>query len=175
MKALSNRFRQPFWLVTLISGTLTSLTLAGLLAIYGRTSQWQYLALGAITAAILLAHAAAWALARDWGRANRGIWLIAAAQVLSAVLAPLFMADYWMIGPFLLAIVPLEVGVGDRLRRMPVFVMLGLLGAAGMLAVDLLAQTPRLTVLADLPLAAALSVTVLTLHLAGLAFLLWRL
>src|SRR4029450_12434161 len=103
MQALTARFRAPFWIVTLASAALTLVTLVTLLVLGSQSGQRQYIALAAIAAAILLAHGVAWLLARRWSRFDLGSWLIAGSQIASAVLAPLFMADYWTIGPFLLA------------------------------------------------------------------------
>lgn len=172
--AFSVRFERPFWPVTLVSGALAVSTFAGLLVVYGLSGRWQFLALGGIVTLIIAAHGLAWWLARERDRFDLGIWLIAVAQILSAILAPLFMADYWIIGPFLLIVGLVEVGVADELRRMPLFAVLTLLGAAGMVAADLLAPFDRLTILADLPMALFLVVVLLGLHLAGLTFLLWR-
>jgi PAS domain S-box-containing protein len=175
MKALLIRFQQPFWSVTLVSGALALLTLASLLAMQADTRQWQYLALSGLVGMILLAHGVAWFIAHTRGRFDVGIWLIAAAQIASAVLAPLFMADYWIIGLFLLAVVPMEVGIVDRLQRISLFIVFSLLGAAVMIAIDLLDVPGRLTILTDLPSAALLALGLLGLHLTGLTFLLWRL
>ncbi len=174
-RLLRNLRQQPFWPATLVSGVLAALTFAALLILYGLTRQSAYLGLNGLVAAIGLAHGAAWWLARARNRFDQGIWLIAAAQIFSAMLAPLFMAEYWVIGIFLLAVVPIEVGVADRLRRMPLFAVFSLLGAAGMVATDLINLPGRVTILTDLPWTAILAVSLLALHIAGLTFLLWRL
>jgi signal transduction histidine kinase len=175
MSTLSLRFRRPFWPVTVVSGVLALLTLGTLLVVYSQTSQWQYLALSAVVTMILLAHGIAWGLARYRGRFELGIWLIVAVQILSAVLAPLFMADFSFLGLFLLAVVPIEMGIIDQPRRMPLFAVYTLLGAAAMVAIDLLGVPGRLTVLSQLSGAVFLALTLLALHITGLAFLLWRL
>jgi signal transduction histidine kinase len=175
MPTLSRRSRRPFWPVTLVSGVLALLTLGTLLVVYSQTNQWQYLALGGLVTVIVLAHVIAWGLARYRGRFELGIWLIVAAQILSSVLAPFFMADFSIIGLFLLAVVPIEMGIMDQPRRMPVFAVYTLLGAAAMVATDLLGFPGRLTVLSELPGAVLLALILLALHIAGLAFLLWHL
>jgi signal transduction histidine kinase len=166
---------------------LALLTAAILLVIYVQTRQpaapdgpprgpgWQYLALSGLAILIVLAHGIAWWLAGSRGRFELGIWLVAAAQIVAAMLAPLFMSDFWVIGLFLLAVVPIEVGVADRPRRMPAFVVLGLLGAAAMVGIDLLDLSSPLMVLSELRSAAFLAVSLLVLHAAGLSFLLWYL
>ena len=177
----------PFWLVTCLSGAIAAVTLLALLGLYALTRAWQYLPLAGLVALILAAHIAAWWLAR-FARARRydlGIWLIAVSQILSAALAPLFMTEYWIIGLFLLAAVPIEVGVADRrsVQRVPLVAVLSLIGAAGMIVVDLLAPPEpvlsevegRLTILADSPGTQFLAVALLALHLVGLGVLLWRL
>jgi signal transduction histidine kinase/DNA-binding response OmpR family regulator len=166
--------QRPFWLCTFISGGACIATLLVLLVAFARTAQWQYLALGAVTSMIVIAHLAAWRLALRHQRHDWGIRLIAAAHILSGILAPLFMADYLTIGLFLLAIVPFEVGLGDRLQRIPLFAVLALLGAAGMVAVDLLNLPQRLMILAELPGAAALAMTLLGLQITGLMLLIWH-
>jgi len=173
-KIANFRSQQPFWLGTFISGAACISTLAVLLLAYLRTAQWQYLALSAVVGMIVVAHGVAWWLAVKHERYDWGIRLIAAAHIFSGILAPLFMADYLMIGLFLLAIVPFEVGLGDRLQRIPVFAVLALLGAAGMVAVDLLNLPERLSILTDLPGAAALATALLILQIVGLLILLWR-
>ncbi len=175
----ARRSEYPFWLVTFLSGAIAAVTLLALLGLYALTGAWQYLPLAGLVALILAAHIAAWWLAR-FARARRydlGIWLIAVSQILSAVLAPLFMTEYWIIGLFLLVVVPIEVGVADRrsVQRVPLVAVLSLIGAAGMIVVDLLAPPDRLTILADLPGMRFLAVAFLALHLVGLAVLLWRL
>jgi signal transduction histidine kinase/DNA-binding response OmpR family regulator/HAMP domain-containing protein len=168
------RAQQPFWLGTFISGGSCLSTLTVLLVAYARTAQWQYLALSVIVGMIVLAHGIAWRLALKQERYDWGIRIIAAAHILSGILAPLFMADYLTIGLFLLAIVPFEVGLADRLQRIPLFAVLALLGAAGMVAVDLLNRPERLSILSDLPGAATLAIALLILQIVGLLLLLWR-
>ena len=56
LTTLSNRFRQTFWPVIFISGSLAGLALAVLLVVYGQTGQWQYLALAGIVGLIIVAH-----------------------------------------------------------------------------------------------------------------------
>jgi signal transduction histidine kinase/DNA-binding response OmpR family regulator/HAMP domain-containing protein len=174
MKRLPVRFQHTFWPVTLISGVLTLIASATLLVMYGQTGQWQYLALGGVAAIMMiLVHGIAWWLARSRDRFDLGIWLVAAVQILSAVLIALFVADYWLIGFFLLSIAPIEIGIVDQLRRMSLFVVFSLLGAAGMVAADLLTLPDRPAILTDHPGAVFLVVGLLTLYLAGLIFLLW--
>jgi signal transduction histidine kinase len=175
MPTLPLRFRRPFWPVTLVSGVLALLTLIVLLVVYSQTGQWQYLALGGVVTMIVLVHGVAWGLARYRGHFELGIWLIVAVQILSAVLSPLFMADFSFLGLFLLAVIPIETAIADQPRRMPVFAVYTLLGAAAMVATDLLGFPGRLTVLSELSGAVLLALTLLALHIAGLAFLLWHL
>jgi signal transduction histidine kinase/DNA-binding response OmpR family regulator len=165
--------RQPFWPATLISGGLTLLTLAVLLVIYGQTGPWQYLALAGVTAVIVVAHALSWGVLYWKGQFNLAIWLIAVTQILSVVVVPIFIADYWLLGPFLLMVVLVEMGVADQLKRIPLFIVGSLLGAAGMLAADLLAPADRLLILTDLPGALILAIVLLTVLLATQLGLLW--
>jgi signal transduction histidine kinase/HAMP domain-containing protein len=175
MTTLSRRFQRPFWPVSLVTGILALITLVILLVVYGQTHEWQYLALSGLGSTILLAHGLAWRLARASGRCDLAIWLIAASQILVSVLAPLFMADFWIIGLFLLVGVPIELGVADQPRRMPIFAIVTSLAAAGMVATDLLDVPGRLKILVELPGAVFLSLGLLILHGSGLSFLLWRL
>ena len=136
----TRRFGHPFWAVTFLSGAIAIATLLALLGLYALTGEWQYLPLAGLVALILAAHIAAWWLASARRRYGLGIWLIAVSQILSAVLSPLFMTEYWLIGLFLLVAVPIEVGVADTrsFRRVPLVAVLSLIGAAGMIVVDLL-------------------------------------
>jgi serine phosphatase RsbU (regulator of sigma subunit) len=171
----SIRFRQPFWPVTLISGIAAGLITVLLGVMYSLTGQWQYLALVGIAGITLLAHGLAWGLARSRHRLELGLWLIAATQILGAVLIPLFLADFWLIGLMLLVVVPLGVGVADQPRRMPLFAIFVLFGAAAMVGVDLLARPDRLTVLTAQPWLLYLAAGWIVLQMVGLAFLLWYL
>jgi signal transduction histidine kinase len=175
MTPFSHRFQRPFWPVSLVTGVLAFITLVILLVVYGQTDKWQYLVLSGLGSIILLAHGLAWGLAHAWGRFDLAIWIIAASQIVVSVLAPLFMADFWIIGLFLLLLVPIELGVADQPRRLPAFAIVTSLAAAGMVGVDLLDVPGRLRILVELPSAVFLSVGLLILHGSGLSFLLWRL
>jgi signal transduction histidine kinase len=157
----------------LLSFSLALLTLALLLIARGMTGHSQYLLLCLPVALILGAHIVAWWLAIARDRYTAAIWVIAGAQIVSAILAPLVMDDYWVFGLVLLAAVPLEIAVADRLQRIPTAAALTLFGAAAMLAVDLLDLPARLTVSSDLPGATPLAVLLLIAHLLGLTALLW--
>jgi signal transduction histidine kinase len=169
--------QHPFWPVTQLSGLLAAVAAPWLLVWYLQTRLWPHLALSGLALLVFGAHAVAWWLARAAGPGaySRSLWLIASAQALSALVAPLFMADYWVIGLFLLAAVPLEVGAADELRRIPLMVVYALLAAAGMVAIDLLAGPDRVALLATAPGGIVLAVVLFAVHLAGMAWLLWRL
>jgi hypothetical protein len=174
MKVLAARSPHPFWPVTLLSGGAATLACAALLVAYLRLGRWQYLALGGLALLVALAHGVAWWLARARGQGGRALWLIAAAQILGAVLAPLVVADLWSLGLLLLAVVPLEVGAVDHPRRMPLSAVFALLGAAAMIAVDLASLPARVALLSDVPRAAPLVTGLVALHAVGLALVLWR-
>jgi signal transduction histidine kinase/CheY-like chemotaxis protein/HPt (histidine-containing phosphotransfer) domain-containing protein len=174
VKAEPLRAEHPFWPVTLVSGAVTLLALGLAGALYLETGQWQALALGGAAAALLPAHAAAWWLARGRGRPQLGIRVLAAAQIGAVALCPLFVADCWVFGLLLLALVPLQVGVVDSWRSLPAFAVLALLAAAAMLGLDLLALPERPSVPAVLPGAVLPAIAVGALLLAGLAGLWWR-
>jgi signal transduction histidine kinase len=166
-------FRHPFWPVTLITGAAAFTAVVVLLALYGRSGQGQYLALAGLAGAIFLAHGLAWWLAYTRENYRLGIWLIASVEILSTVLVPLFLADYWLIGFIQLASVPLAVGIADQPRSIPRAAVFALLGAAAMLAVDLLVTGPRLDVLSVQPALALAGVILLILQFIFLTFLLW--
>ena len=166
-------FRHPFWPVTLITGAAAFTAVVVLLALYGRSGQGQYLALAGLAGAIFLAHGLAWWLAYTRENYRLGIWLIASVEILSTVLVPLFLADYWLIGFIQLASVPLAVGIADQPRSIPRAAVFALLGAAAMLAVDLLVTGPRLDVLSVQPALALAGVILLVLQFIFLTFLLW--
>ncbi|RPI29569.1 MAG: hypothetical protein EHM70_15560, partial [Chloroflexota bacterium] len=169
------RFQQPFWIVTIVSGFLALASGVFFLAIYMNTRTWHYLAILALVVMVLVAHGVAWWLALARERTTIGIWLIAGAQILSAVAAPALFDDYWIVGVLLLSVVPLEVGIADKLRYMPVSIVFVLLASACMLAIDLVDLPSRLTIFVDQPQAIFLAILFLTLHIGGLIFLLWRL
>lgn len=164
--------RQPFWIVTLASTIPPIVATLILLLLYWQTPDWQYAALAGIAGGITLIHGAAWFIAWKWSHVDFATWLIATTQVLSAVAAPLFMTDYWLIGPFLLAAVPIQIGISDQLRRMPMFVVFTLFGAAGMLAVDLLALSDRIAIFGQ-PIVKVLVIALSMLSIITLCFLLW--
>ena len=168
------RFEQPFWLVILVSGVATIFALVLALVGYAGNGQWQFLILAGMAALVLLVHGLAWWLGRVRADFLLAIWLVAAAQIIGAILVPLFVADYWVIGLCLLSIAPLEIGVVDRLRRIPQVFVLSLLGAAGMVAIDLIAPSGRPTIAADHPLLVFLILGLLMLYLFGMAVLLWQ-
>lgn len=169
------RAQHPFWPVTLVSGLMATLSLFYLLGGYWIIKDWRYLSLAGLAGLILLAHTLGRRLAGKLGRFDYGIWLITAVQILTAVLAPLWMADYWLVGVFLLATVPIEIGVADHVKRMPLFIFFSLLGAAAMVALDLLDLTGRVTVFSDLPGAVWLILVFFVLQVGGLTYLLLRL
>ncbi len=139
------------------------------------TGQSQYAALAAITATILATNLAALLLARRQDRAGPAIWLIAVSQLVGAVAVSFVVADVWLLGLFLLAIVPLEIATADRPQRIPLATILALLGAASLVGVELLDPPGRLPLFAEEPGVMALPAVVLIAHSASLAFLFWRL
>ncbi len=140
-----------------------------------QTGQSQYAALAAITAAILATHLAALLLARRQDRGGPGIWLIAVSQLVGAVAVSFVVADLWLFGLFLLAIVPLEIATADRPQRIPLATILALLGAASLVGVELLDPPGRLLLFAEEPGVMGLPAVVLIAHSTSLAFLFWRL
>ena len=167
------RIRHPFWPVTLITGAAAFIAVVALLILYGRFGPGQYLALAGLAGIIFLAHCLAWWLAHARENHRLGIWLIASVEIACTVLVPLFLADYWIIGFIQLASVPLAVGIADQPRSIPRAAVLALLGAAGMLAVDLLTTGARLNILSVQPALALAGVILLVAQFVLLIFLLW--
>jgi signal transduction histidine kinase len=164
----------PFWPVAAVSGALAALALLALLIAFALTRQLQTLAMAGLSGLVLAMHGVSLSLALR-GRFAHATWLIAAFQVLATVLTALLADDYWMIGLLLLAIVPVEVGVADKLGRMPVAIVFSLLGAAMMLGLDLASPGARIPINSLFPYTRLLMLGFLALHLIGLGFLLWRL
>lgn len=165
------RFQQPFWLVTFLSGGF-ALLVTILLAMHSSPGR-AWLALLGVAGGIVLAHGVAWWQANARQRFRFGLGLIVTTQILGAVVLPLFVADAWVIGVVLLICVPLEIGVIDQLRRMPLFALLALFSAALVVGFDLLAVPGRLPILTSVPSALWMVGGLIGLHLIGLIFLLW--
>jgi signal transduction histidine kinase/HAMP domain-containing protein len=154
---------------------IAAATAGAALALVGYTAEGdaRYLAGIAIMLAVVVVAIVALVMAprRGW----RVAWIIAAAQLAGGVAITFMVADIWLLGLFLIAIVPLEVAVADRPQRIPLAIIGALLGAASMVAVELLDPAGRLTVLADRPATMALPGGILLAHAASLAVLLWHL
>ncbi len=149
--------------------------LVALIAIGGTDDGGQRLALLLGVALLTLgAHVLA-VLTHRRHRPDRGVWWIAAAQLVGALLATLLVADLWLLELFLLGIIPLQVAVADRPRRIPLAIIVALLGVAGMVAVDLVDPPGRLTPFADRPDLMLVPAAVLAAHVVGLAMVLWHL
>ncbi|CAM2064821.1 Histidine kinase [Sulfidibacter corallicola] len=165
--------RHPFYpvaaLATIATATSLALMIVGLL----RTGDRQYAWLLAGTGLMAAGHTLSWLLALRHRKHRVAIWWLAGSQVIHAVTAPLFMADYLHIAPFLLLMVPLEVCIADRLRRIPSALGLMLAGAIVMIAVDLVAMPNRRSVLTDFPGAHALAIPLFTMHLILLGWMVW--
>jgi signal transduction histidine kinase/HAMP domain-containing protein len=131
--------------------------------------------LGGVTVAVLGAHLIATLVTRRRRRPDRGTWAIAGAQLVGALVATLLVADLWILELFLLGIIPLQIAVADRPRRIPLAIIVALLGVAGMVAVDLFDPPGRLTVFADRPDLMLVPGSVLAAHVAALAIVLWQL
>jgi signal transduction histidine kinase len=175
MSAQRLHIQHPFWPVTTVSGLLGVLALLFLLGLFALNRDRSSLALAGLAGLVVAAHILGRRLAGERERFDLGIWVIAAAQILSAALAPLFLSEFWLLGALLLALVPVEVGVADQVKRMPLFVVFSLLGAAAMVAIDLLDLPGRQGVFSGFPRAIYLGAAFLALHLAGLFTLLWKL
>ncbi|HLA43904.1 MAG TPA: ATP-binding protein, partial [Aggregatilineales bacterium] len=74
----------------------------------------------------------------------------------------------------MLMVVPIEVGIADRLRRIPIFLVLGFFGASGMIAADLWSDYERINFLKNLGIASIVAVVALMLQIIVMFFLLWK-
>ena len=97
------------------------------------------------------------------------------AQLVGALAATLLVADLWIIGLSLLLVVPLQIAIADRPRRIPLAIILALLGVAGMVALDLLDPPGRLTLFAERSDLMVVPAAVMVTHIVGLSVLLWQL
>ena len=166
---------RPFWMVAALAVASVAFFVALALFGYLLTQEGAFVALAGIATAVLASHGAAILLARRRGQTDRATWIIAAGQVVGGLGAALVVADFWLVGLFFLAIVPLEIAIADRPQRIPLATILALLGAAGMVGVDLLAPTGRLTLFVDRPATILLPASGLVVHVASLVIILWRL
>ncbi|HLA43072.1 MAG TPA: hypothetical protein VJZ27_06535, partial [Aggregatilineales bacterium] len=126
--------RQPFRAFFLISTAIALTISVGLLSAYFSRNEWQLLAVAGIAVGVVAVHGIAWGLVRIKEQREVAVWLIATAQILGIILAALFLSEFWYIGALMLMVVPIEVGIADRLRRIPIFLVLGFFGASGMIA-----------------------------------------
>jgi signal transduction histidine kinase len=140
---------------------------------FGVEGDARYIALVAIMLAVVAVAAVALVMAprRGW----RAAWIIAVAQIAGGLAITFVVAEIWLLGLFLIAIVPLEVAVADRPQRIPMAIIVSLLGAASMVGVELMDPAGRITVLADRPATMALPGAILLGHAGSLAVLLWHL
>ncbi len=173
MQRLSLQSRRAFWPVTLISGILTFSSFLLLLLAYWFTNQWQYLLVTGLIGLMALGHVVAWWIGYWQQQFAIAIWLIMLVKILTSALVPLFIADYWLLGLLLLAIVSLEVGLGYKPDQLPLATVIALLGGILMLAIDLLGFPDRVLGFQQLPQLYFLAIGFLMFHIISLAFLLW--
>lgn len=140
-----------------------------------RSDDQRFVVLAGVAAAVLAVHVLAFVVARRQGRPDRGTWALAAGQLIGALCATLLVSDLWVLDLFLLGIIPLQVAVADSPRRIPLAIILALLGVAGMVALDLIAPVDRLTLFDGRPDLMLVPGVILAAHLGGLCVLLWRL
>ncbi len=115
---------RPLWWVAALAIAADGSFLALELVAYLNTREDRLALLAGVTVAVLVAHLLAFAVARREGRPDRGAWAIAMAQLAGALTATLLVADLWILELFLLGIVPLQVAVVDRPRRIPLAIIL---------------------------------------------------
>lgn len=166
--------RQPYWVTVAFSTFASLVALVVLLPAYFTSRQWQYLALSGLAGSVVAIHILAYGIARFKRRYTAGIWLVACAKIATVILVPLFISNSWYLAVFLLAIIPVEIGAADHVRRIPIFLVLDLLGASAMVASDLLASADRVDVLGENHLVSGLLIiAALVIYLALTLFLLW--
>ncbi|OQY42902.1 MAG: hypothetical protein B6242_15590, partial [Anaerolineaceae bacterium 4572_78] len=182
MHTLLARFKHPFWFVTLVSGSILLLRCISLLITYNQTRQWLHLAVGGLIGLLVCVHCIAWWLAypRKTGKMHVpkypfifGIRLIAVSQILAAVIMPFFVVNYQIVVFLLLVVVPLEIGIIDKFRWVPLSIVFTMLGAAGMLATDLFDSPNRLTYL-NISQYLPVGMMLIILNIAYLVLLLWH-
>lgn len=161
--------------MSLVSGVAILVALGLFLSGYSYTGHWHYLALSGLALGTLGIQALAWWIAAARKRLTLAIWLIAYIQILAIVISSLFIAEHWRIGILLLALVPIEIGIVDEIRRIPLFIVLSLLGAAGMVSLDLLDLSSRLTILVTRPDIVLILDIVILIMFCILGFMLWHL
>lgn len=170
----SSSDRRLFWIQTGTNGTLLFVAAAFIYFQYFRSGIWQYLGLAVIALYILSAHIFGWVFAYKKNNYRLAIWVIGISHIVGSIAAPLFMENYWIIGPFLLLLVPLEIGLVDNLKRVPVAFVCALLGAAGMLLVDLWAPFDRVRFLSEVYGALELVSILLLLQFIVHVWVLWN-
>jgi signal transduction histidine kinase len=145
-----------------------------MLYVNSSTGDWQYLGLSVVGFVIVVTHILGWTLVFKGGDDRLAIWLITALHILGVVASALFLDGFWLIGPFLLLLVPFEIGLIDDLRRVPLAFVLALLGAAGMLLADLWAPFSRVRLLTDVPGAIQLVCLLLLIQFISHLWVFWH-
>ena len=165
--------RSLFWTLTLTTGALALIAALFLYYVNSISGNWQYLSLSAVGFVIVVAHLVGWSLVISGGNIRLSIWLIVALHILGVITSAIFLDGFWLVGPFLLLLVPFEIGLIDDLRHVPLAFVLSLFGAAGMILVDLWAPFPRVRLLADVPDATQLVSLLLLLQFITHLWVLW--
>lgn len=165
---------RPFLLVAFlaIAASVARLALALLAAFQRADDAW--LKVAGIALAMTLLHLAAIALARREGRIERAAWIIAAGQLVGGIAIAAVVADTWLLGLPLLAIIPLEIALAVGTQRTPIATILALLGVASMVGIELLDPNGRILNATEHPLTLMLPAAVLALHAVAVGVVLWR-
>ena len=129
---------RPLWLVAALAIAAGAVLLVLVLAGFLEARDRQFALLAGVALAVIGGYVLALGVARRDGRPDRGAWAIAIVQLVGALVATLLVTDLWMIGLSLLFVVPLQIAIADRPRRIPLAIILALLGVASMVALDLL-------------------------------------
>ncbi len=160
--------------VGLLAALVALLALGGAVALYNATGSSGYTAIAVLAGAVLAFDLVGALLARR-GRADIGVGLLTGSTMVAALVAPLFVADVSLPALLLLAAIPLQIGIVNRLRGILQVTILTILAAAAMVAIDLLDLPNRVTILVDQPEAVLITGAVFGAHFLVLAVLLWRL
>lgn len=163
---------KPDWLVIVLSTCLSGITFAIISLTYLSTDNWQHLGLAGMSAFVLAIHGIVY-----WVQPNRlsfkqAILAIAVVKIFCVAIAPLLVENIWPVGPLLLAIVTIEVGIGDDLRRIPLLLVLVFLGASIMILADLVAPFQRVNLFSNATMLYA-AIVIMVLMALGYLFLLW--
>lgn len=171
----TQRSQQPFWIFFTVSLGVNVLLTILLALLYLNQSEQNYFALISLSAIGLVAHAIAYYLVSTRGKTILAAWLIAGAQLIGVVVSPLFIADFWFVGILLLIVIPIEIGIANRLRQIPIFLLLVFCSASAMLAADVMSSDrTRLDILGTTTVGLIVVSFFLVAHVIVFFLILWQ-